>query len=256
MPKSRTRSRPANVAAGSLAEPWSFSLADLLGEQAAAPGVPKGRRTLLRLKAGAAKMLNDLPYQNLRIADIVKAAGVSHGLFYHYFADKQGITLDVLGEMIRLSDERYAQIHASKDTYQSIFVPNTYYLNFYRKNAGLMRAALALSDELDSFRQLWNDVIDRWHSRIAHSIESHAADSGAARPDAELLAYCLGAMIDQICRQLFVQENPHLKKRVPSIRHLSEALSITWFRATYARDPSAKQVEACRNLVLPERAAA
>src|SRR5271154_1711460 len=123
MRTSRSRPRPVHVAESSLAEPWSFSLADLLGEQAAAPGVPKGRRTLLRLKAGAAKMLNDLPYQNLRVADIVKAAGVSHGLFYHYFGDKQGITLDVLGDMIRLSDERYAQIHASKDTYQSIYVP-------------------------------------------------------------------------------------------------------------------------------------
>jgi TetR/AcrR family transcriptional regulator, transcriptional repressor for nem operon len=253
MRQSRSRARAANTSATSPAEPWSFSVAELLREQAQASGVPKGRRTLLRLKAGAAKMLNEMAYQNLRVADIVKAAGVSHGLFYHYFEDKQGIALDVLGDMIRLSDERYAQIHAFKDAYQSIYVPNSYYLNVYRKNVGLMRAALTLSDEFEPFRQLWNDVVDRWHSRIAHSIETHCVDAGIARPDPELLAYCLGAMIDQICRQLFVQQNPHLRKKVTSIQHLAEVLSATWFRATYARDPTAKQIEACRNLVLPER---
>jgi len=255
MRQPRSRVRPATDSATKPAEPWSFSLAELLSEQAEVAGVPKGRRTLLRLKAGAAKMLNELPYQNLRVADIVKAAGVSHGLFYHYFQDKQGITLDVLSDMIRLSDERYAQIHAFKDSYQSIYVPNSYYLNVYRKNVGLMRAALTLSDEFEPFRQLWNDVIDRWHSRIAHSIQAHVGDAGAASPDPQILAYCLGAMIDQICRQLFVQQNPHLRKMVPSIRHLAEALSATWFRAVYARDPTAKQVEACRNLVIPLRPA-
>src|SRR5262249_51525387 len=148
-------------------EPWSFSLAELLNEQSQDAAAPKGQRTLLRLKSGAAATLDRMPYQQMRVADIVKAAGVSHGLFYHYFKDKESITLAIIEEMIRTSDERYGQIHASDDPFQSIYVPNVYFLSIYRRNTGLMRAALTLSDEVDAFRHAWNDAIDRWHKRIA-----------------------------------------------------------------------------------------
>jgi AcrR family transcriptional regulator len=249
MRKSKSALRP-QAAGEPSAEPWSFALADLLTAQATDPAAPKGQRTLLRLKAGAATTLSEMPYQTMRVADIVKAAGVSHGLFYHYFKDKESITLAIVEEMIRISDERYGEIHAADDPFQSIYVPNLYFLNIYRKNAGLMRAALTLSDEVEAFRHAWNDATDRWHKRIARAIRTHTAASNTLQAEADLLAYCLGAMIDQICRQLFVQQNPHLRARVTSIRHLAEVLSIAWYRATHGRDPAIKQVETCRSLVL------
>lgn len=235
-------------------EPWSFSLVDHLRLQADRSNT-KGDRTILKLKAGAAFVLNSMPYQTMRVADVVKAAKVSHGLFYHYFKDKESITLEILSELIRTSEERYANIHASTDAFESIYVANLYYLNFYEKNAGLMRAALTLGDEVPAFRHLWNDAVDRWHKRIARSIRTHT-DSGASLAiDSELLAYCLGAMIDQICRQLYVQRNSHLLGMTRDSRHLAEVLSIAWYRATYGHDPDARQVEFCRDLLLTPGAA-
>lgn len=234
-------------------EPWSFNLAELLTADAGNPALPKGQRTLLKLKAGLATTLNAMPYQVMRVADIVKAAGVSHGLFYHYFADKQAITLEVLSEFMKTSDLRYGQIHASRDDFESLYVANIYYLNVYRKNMGLMRAALSLSDEVDSFRQAWNDTVDRWHKRIARTIRAQTSSADLLHADADLLAYCLGAMIDQILRQLFVQQNPHLRQLTLDPRHLAEVLSIAWFRATHGRDPTPKQVEACRGLTIGSR---
>jgi len=234
-------------------EPWSFDLAELLASDASNPAFPKGQRTLLKLKAGAAATLNVMPYQAMRVADIVKAAGVSHGLFYHYFTDKQAVTLEILGELMRTSDSRYAQIHASKDAYESLYVANIYYFNVYRKNSGLMRAALSMSDEVATFRQAWNDTVDRWHKRIARAIRAQRSQTNILDADADLLAYCLGAMIDQILRQLFVQQNPHLRQLALDQRHLAEVLSIAWFRATHGRDPTPKQIEACRSLTITEK---
>jgi AcrR family transcriptional regulator len=254
----RTRSNGRHVAANPDAEiePWSFSLERLLWAAAANPDLPKGQRTLLKLKAGAAATLNAMPYQTMRVADIVKAAGVSHGLFYHYFTDKQAVTLEILNELMRTSDSRYARIHASTDAFESLYVANTYYLNVYQKNAGLMRAALSLSDEVDAFRQAWNDTVDRWHKRIARAVRAQSSQANILNSDADLLAYCLGAMIDQIMRQLFVQQNPYLRQLALDQRHLAEVLSIAWFRATHGRDPTAKQIEACRTLKMTASAAA
>ena len=249
--RASTRSAPAS--AEFEIEPWSFNLAELLAADSANTILPKGQRTLLKLKAGAAATLNAMPYQSMRVADIVKAAGVSHGLFYHYFADKQAVTLEILAEFMRTSDARYAQIHSSTDAFESMYVANTYYLNVYRKNAGLMRAALSMSDEVDSFRQCWNDTVDRWHKRIARTIRAQGNPGNILIADADLLAYCLGAMIDQIMRQLFVQQNPHLRQLALDQRHLAEVLSVAWFRATHGRDPTSRQIEACRALRLAGR---
>jgi AcrR family transcriptional regulator len=237
--------RQGKPAAAQLDESWSFSLVEMLRTQAARSAGPKGDRTLLKLKAGAAATLNAMPYQSMRVADIVKAAGVSHGLFYHYFKDKESITLELLAELLRVSEQQYQNIRAPDDAYQGIYIANLYYINFYQKNAGLLRAALTLSDEVQAFRHLWNDAVDRWHKRIAHTIRTIAGGAGAM-PDADLLAYSLGAMIDQICRQLFVQENPHLQQLARDMRRLVEVLSVAWFRMTYARDPSAQQLASCR----------
>jgi hypothetical protein len=119
-----------------------------------------------------------------------------------------------------------------------------------------MRAALSMSDEVASFRQAWNDTVDRWHKRIGRAIRAHPTQSNILDADADLLAYCLGAMIDQILRQLFVQQNPHLRQLALDQRHLTEVLSIAWFRATYGRDPTPKQIEACRTLKITAQASA
>lgn len=253
MPRARSAAIKSAVSPDLEIEPWSFNLAALLATDAANPALPKGQRTLLKLKAGVATTLNALPYQAMRVADIVKTAGVSHGLFYHYFTDKQAITLEVLQEFMKTSDLRYAEIHASKDAFESLYIANIYYFNIYRKNVGLMRAALSLSDEVESFRQTWNDTVDRWHKRIARTIRAGTVQGNLLQADADLLAYCLGAMIDQILRQLFVQQNPHLRQLVLDQRHLVEVLSITWFRATHGRDPTQKQIEACRALTVSGR---
>jgi AcrR family transcriptional regulator len=256
MRRTRSTGRHAASTPDAEIEPWSFSLEELLWADAANPGFPKGQRTLLKLKAGAAATLNAMPYQTMRVADIVKAAGVSHGLFYHYFTDKQAVTLEILTELMRTSDSRYGRIHASTDAFESLYVANTYYLNVYRKNAGLMRAALSLSDEVDTFRQAWNDTVDRWHKRIARAVRAQSSQANILNADADLLAYCLGAMIDQILRQLFVQQNPYLRQLALDQRHLAEVLSIAWFRATHGRDPTPKQIEACRALKMTAQATA
>jgi AcrR family transcriptional regulator len=234
-------------------EPFDWST--ILMGAAAAKDISKATRTLLRLKAGCAKALEHIPYQTLRIADIVKNAGVSHGLFYHYFNDKQQITVAVVTEYLAECEHRYLNIHHTSDAYDAIYRSNLYYLDVSRRNAGLMRAMLPLSDELPSFRDFWNDTMHRWHTRIAKSLVVHQEKNDLVVGSANLFAYALGGMIDQLCQQLYMQQSPHLKKLVTDTRRLTEVISIIWFRAAYGRDPTEAQMSAARRLPDPAKAA-
>jgi hypothetical protein len=82
--------------------PMTFLCVDYFLTASAADGLTKGQRTLLRLKAGTAQALNDLPYAVLRVADIVERAGLSYGLFYHYFKDKEIMWKTHIAIFIRL----------------------------------------------------------------------------------------------------------------------------------------------------------
>jgi len=230
-------------------EPFDWTA--ILTQAAAAKDIPKGTRTLLRLKAGCAKALEQIPYQTLRVADIVKNAGASHGLFYHYFNDKQQITLAVVTEFLAECEHRYLNIHHTSDAYDAIYRSNLYYLEVSRRNAGVMRAMLPLSDELPSFRNFWNDTMHRWHTRIAKSLVIHLDKNDLVVGSASLFAYALGGMIDQLCQQLYMQQSPHLKKLVTDTRHLAEVITIIWFRAAYGRDPTEAQLSAARHLPDP-----
>lgn len=226
--------------------PMTFLCVDFFLGAAAAAELTKGQRTLLRLKAGTAQALNDIPYAALRVADIVERAGLSYGLFYHYFKDKETAVKAVLGEMIDHIETTYRNIHSSENDYESMFEPNLFYVEFYRHNAGIMSAYLSISDEDQEFNDLWNLTNDSWHRRIANGIRIAQIQTKTLLPDADLVAYTLGGMVDQICRQIFVQKNPYARRLVKDSLKLAEAVSILWYRVVYGRDPTEEQVLACR----------
>jgi AcrR family transcriptional regulator len=226
--------------------PMTFLCVDYFLTASAADGLTKGQRTLLRLKAGTAQALNDLPYAVLRVADIVERAGLSYGLFYHYFKDKETAVKAVLGEMLDYVESTYRNIHSSENDYESMFEPNLFYVEYYSHNAGLMSAYLSLSEEDQEFSDLWNLVNDSWHRRIANGIRVTQHQSKSILPEADLVAYTLGGMVDQICRQIFVQKNPFASRFVKDSLQLAEAVSILWYRVVYGRDPTDEQVLACR----------
>ncbi|MEX2292690.1 MAG: TetR/AcrR family transcriptional regulator [Acidimicrobiales bacterium] len=70
---------------------------------------PRGERTRQRLLAAGAKVLPARGYHDARVDDIVEVAGVSHGSFYRYFANKddffRALAEAASTRMIELLDE-------------------------------------------------------------------------------------------------------------------------------------------------------
>ncbi|GJM39030.1 MAG: hypothetical protein DHS20C19_23970 [Acidimicrobiales bacterium] len=75
------------------------------------PDLPsrRGRQTRERLLTAATTAFATLGYDAVRVDDIAREAGVSHGSFYRYFADKEAIYAEhlqaVMTEVVDLTDE-------------------------------------------------------------------------------------------------------------------------------------------------------
>ena len=215
----------------------SLRLVDRYLAQLHDPATSRADRTVLKLKIGLAESLSTSVYQTLRVADVVARAGAAYGSFYRYFTDLQHATVVVLQDLIDHSKLIYQEGARVETVYEAIYQSNLRFVRAYRENAGLMRALLALSEEVDDFRAIWDKVVDDWHERIARRIAQRRPIDDIddiVVMNASLAAYCLGGMLDQICRQAFAQRNARVAGLADSDEHLASVISALWYRAVYA----------------------
>ena len=78
----------------------------------AAPLTDRGRRTREKLLTAARREFEERGYAGTRMADIARAAGVSHGTTYTWFADKEAVLRAIVDEMLA---EVYAALALSDD---------------------------------------------------------------------------------------------------------------------------------------------
>jgi AcrR family transcriptional regulator len=64
--------------------------------------------TRQRLIAAAVDLFSARSYDDVAAADIAKAAGVAHGLLFHYFGSKRGIYLQAIREAVDQLDEAFS----------------------------------------------------------------------------------------------------------------------------------------------------
>jgi AcrR family transcriptional regulator len=64
--------------------------------------------TRQRLIAAAVDLFSAHSYEQVAAADIAKAAGVAHGLLFHYFGSKRGIYLEAMREAVQQLDEAFS----------------------------------------------------------------------------------------------------------------------------------------------------
>jgi AcrR family transcriptional regulator len=108
----------------------------------------KGRRTRALLLAAARTVFERDGYLNARVADIVSAAGVSHGTFYTYFESKvhifRGLMTDVNQEMaealsVAITDTHDTGNGAGVNFPKRLDLSNRRFLEVYRKNAVMLK---------------------------------------------------------------------------------------------------------------------
>ena len=144
----------------------------------AATGLPptrKGKATREKLLAAAAVAFGQHGYNAVRITDIVAEAGISHGLFYRHFADKDAILLallDQLNEELRRTTARTVG-EADSLSLERLEARNIQFFRDYRRDRLLLRVAreAAAQQEHSDFRRVWLQMRDRFVARTERWLE-------------------------------------------------------------------------------------
>jgi AcrR family transcriptional regulator len=196
---------------------------------AAGEGRPtRGERTRAKLLDAARVAFRGVPWNRARVEDVCRAAGVGHGTYYAYFANKEAV-LEALvrrhaAELYRLAEEPWTSGDVEADV------------------RSVIGGFVALSEEDRDIREMWfaaapsapalealvAEVRAQFVARVRESIVS-AVDAGLARStlDVDVAANALAAMVEQTVALAQRGEEPFPRER------LVAGLTDLWVHAVY-----------------------
>ena len=192
----------------------------------------RGLRTRKKLVDAAVACFSEYGYAQTRVADIVFHAGVSQGNFYRHFESKEAIFLEALKPGM---DELLAASSRSqeppRDPFDALVDRTNAYLVSYAQNRRLLRVlreAAAMTADSD-FARVWLDQRRQFIDRTRRWLESRHRSGDVGETDFELLAECLGSMVEQMA---YVHIGlPERAPRPERVRAIAVSIAEVWHRA-------------------------
>ncbi|MEE4206222.1 MAG: TetR/AcrR family transcriptional regulator [Erythrobacter sp.] len=167
------------------------------------PPTRKGKATREKLLAAARVCFGERGYGAVRVADIVAEAGISHGLFYRHFQDKDTILLAVLEHLNEKLRQTSARSAGEDDVFslERLETRNIQFFADYRRDRLLLRVAreAAAKEDVSNFRRVWLQMRDRFVRRTERWIDRLAAsDEIAPIEDVPMVAQGLCSLTEQL----------------------------------------------------------
>lgn len=204
------------------------SFADHLAAQA--DGRSKGERTRAQLQIAACTVLDASGPQELTVASVCGAAGVSNGTFYIYFADRNVLLDSLLAGFVTFLQAamRAASLRQPEDAPRAA---TRAYFELFRQNRGLMRCLIHHPEGFPEAQAAYQRLNREWIEAVVGSVERRLGREGALSR-AELLrrAYALGGMVDQYLSGLLLSQDPNLIEISQDPETVLETLSLIWER--------------------------
>lgn len=204
------------------------------------PTTVKGRRTRTAMIHAAREVFEEKGFEETRIADIVKQAGIAHGTFYRYFDSKHEIFHEVVktvtGEMFSASRPETAR---DSDPIERIRESTERYLLAYSDNARIMHVIEQVSPRDPFYADLLLQIRALFVERIVAGTK-RLQDEGLAESgiDVETTASILGGMVEQIARVWFLLGEEY------NYDVVLETVTRLWARGIGLTYPAAPRVEA------------
>jgi AcrR family transcriptional regulator len=200
------------------------------------PPTRKGQATRERLLTAAEAIFGRHGYEKTRIADIVAEAGISHGLFYRHFGDKDAVlnaVLTRLNDRLRHSSGRTSG-EALVPTLEQMQARNILFFREYAEHRLLLRVsreAAALSGK-DGFRAQWLANRQRFVARTQRWIDLLIAEGHIGSvTDTASVAEALSALTEQMA---YVSVGLAETDPAPEdIERLGHACGLVWHRTLF-----------------------
>jgi AcrR family transcriptional regulator len=140
---------------------------------------------------GASKVFMDLGFDGASMGEIARAAGVSKGTLYVYFADKNRL-FEAIVEREMLDQQKVAfNFDPDRDVATTLRGFGHAYIELLCRPGGgsAIRTVMAIAERMPEVgRRYYEQVLEKTIHRLAAYLEAHVEGSDLAIPDCELAA--------------------------------------------------------------------
>ena len=140
---------------------------------------------------GASKVFMDLGFDGASMGEIARAAGVSKGTLYVYFADKNRL-FEAFVEREMLDQQKVAfNFDPARDVATTLREFGQAYIELLCRPGGgsAIRTVMAIAERMpDVGRRYYEQVLEKTINRLAHYLEAHVGAKELAIPDCQLAA--------------------------------------------------------------------
>lgn len=146
------------------------------------------RRQIL---AGARKVFMDLGFDGASMGEIARAAGVSKGTLYVYFADKSALFESILEEEALQHGQVVFNFDPARDAETTLRDFGAAYLHLLCRPGGgsAIRTVMAIAERMpDVGRRYYFRVLDKTINRLSEYLKAHVAPGDLAIDDCDLAA--------------------------------------------------------------------
>ncbi len=208
----------------------------------------KGERTRVRLMASGCELLQTTTVDSLMISRVSSQAGVAKGAFYIYFDSRSAFLEELCREYVAYEMSTFPELDLDMDAYNMVRTIVAWYADVFRKNSGMIRCLVRMTDVEETFAEIWNrrnrEIADRIVSFLCSFLDIRPNSAGPLRE----LVNALGDGMDQalFARHRIDDAWHHTPAKRRSFVDLH---SLIIYRAAFGGDPELPKSSRFRRLV-------
>ncbi len=200
------------------------------------PPSRRGRATRSKVLAASRLLFRERYFDEVTLADIAEASGLSVGTFYSYFANKESVFFELLSHaFVEMYEEARRGWRPGSDYRESVRSTTLSYMKAYYANRQVMRSAYYLAATNPRAKELlrtWRkDLEEQMRKRLIQDQGASSVD----RLDPAILIRVLQCMVDEYVRRAYADEEFGVAGE-DDIAAAAEVLAEVWYRAIFGSE--------------------
>lgn len=146
----------------------------------------------------AERLLAEVGFDAMTIADVAGAAGISRGALYFYFGSKHEIVTGLFGRCVtELQAKSTAALENAASGSEAVTIAMERTEALWREHGAVMRTAIDLSASIDDLDRMWTETAEHFTEAIRATLEAMGLQAGPGIGDSSAVAEALCWMIER-----------------------------------------------------------
>jgi AcrR family transcriptional regulator len=210
-------------------------------------GTRSAKKTRLRLLAALARLLEQADFNDIKVEDITREAGLAKGTFFIYFKTKEDIVLELMTTYLDFERVALPEIEAGDIPYHGVRQIVEWYEKSFEMNHGVLSCLVRLSGNQSYYHKLWLDrnarLLDSWTPLAMERLGLDEKHQKLMRH----VIHAVGAIMDQAMFERYGLTSVPAEDPL-DLEELIEMHVFLIHRAVYGMDPPSEFVRFMRPL--------